>query len=100
MCCLEVSFYLLLIIILLFGIHSSHYLIFVLLNLQLALKHRLNKRQEARIVVFVGSPITASEQELVRLGTCPHYISQQSTNSLQFTKHKIFNLVCFSFVEI
>jgi 26S proteasome regulatory subunit N10 len=35
---------------------------------QLALKHRQNKRQEQRIVMFVGSPVKATEQELVRLG--------------------------------
>lgn len=36
---------------------------------QLALKHRPNKRQEQKIVIFVGSPITESEAELKRLGT-------------------------------
>lgn len=35
---------------------------------QLALKHRQNKNQKQRIVVFVGSPITASEKELETLG--------------------------------
>mmetsp|Transcript_62824 Transcript_62824/g.99256 ORF Transcript_62824/g.99256 Transcript_62824/m.99256 type:complete len:411 (+) Transcript_62824:80-1312(+) len=35
---------------------------------QLALKHRQNKNQRQRIVVFVGSPIAASEKELETLG--------------------------------
>jgi len=34
----------------------------------LALRHRQNKRQEQRIVVFVGSPVNASEADLKRLG--------------------------------
>lgn len=34
----------------------------------LALRHRQNKRQEQRIVLFVGSPISATEAELKRLG--------------------------------
>jgi 26S proteasome regulatory subunit N10 len=34
----------------------------------LALRHRQNKRQEQRIVVFVGSLVTASDAELKRLG--------------------------------
>ena len=35
---------------------------------QLALKHRQNKNQRQRVIVFVGSPITATEQELVKCG--------------------------------
>jgi len=35
---------------------------------RLALRHRQNKRQEQRIVLFVGSPVKASEKELVLLG--------------------------------
>jgi 26S proteasome regulatory subunit N10 len=35
---------------------------------RLALRHRQNKRQEQRIVLFVGSPVKASEKELVQLG--------------------------------
>lgn len=35
---------------------------------QLALKHRQNKNQHQRIIVFVGSPITADEKKLVLLG--------------------------------
>jgi 26S proteasome regulatory subunit N10 len=34
---------------------------------QLALKHRQNKNQHQRIVAFVGSPITESAEELVKL---------------------------------
>ena len=34
----------------------------------LALKHRQNKNQRQRIVVFVGSPITEDEKDLVKLG--------------------------------
>lgn len=35
---------------------------------QLALRHRQNKRQEQRIVIFVGSPLTVDVKELTRLG--------------------------------
>ncbi|KAI9296911.1 hypothetical protein K502DRAFT_323517 [Neoconidiobolus thromboides FSU 785] len=35
---------------------------------QLALKHRQNKNQRQRIVVFTGSPIYENEKELVKLG--------------------------------
>jgi 26S proteasome regulatory subunit N10 len=35
---------------------------------QLALKHRQNKNQRQRIVVFVGSPLGADEKTLVKLG--------------------------------
>eukprot|EP01137_Pigoraptor_chileana_P020907 Opistho-2@83891 len=35
---------------------------------QLVLKHRLNKNQRQRIVIFVGSPIDSDEGELVKLG--------------------------------
>jgi len=35
---------------------------------QLALKHRQNKNQHQRIVVFIGSPINNTTEELVRLG--------------------------------
>jgi len=35
---------------------------------QLALKHRLNKNQKQRIVVFIGSPIYESEEVLEKLG--------------------------------
>lgn len=35
---------------------------------QLALKHRENKNQRQRVVVFVGSPIDDSQEELVKLG--------------------------------
>ncbi|KZT62213.1 hypothetical protein CALCODRAFT_490406 [Calocera cornea HHB12733] len=35
---------------------------------QLALKHRPNKSQRQRIVVFVGSPVNADDKSLVRLG--------------------------------
>merc|ERR1719352_1731502 len=34
----------------------------------LALKHRQNKNQRQRIVVFVGSPIKEDEKDLVKLG--------------------------------
>lgn len=35
---------------------------------QLALKHRLNKNQRQRVIVFVGSPIKEDEAMLVKLG--------------------------------
>ncbi|KAL8436690.1 hypothetical protein ACSSS7_001515 [Eimeria intestinalis] len=35
---------------------------------QLALKHRINKSQRQRILLFVGSPVTATEKQLVQLG--------------------------------
>jgi len=35
---------------------------------QLALRHRQNKRQEQRIVMFVGSPVRASDKDLKRIG--------------------------------
>lgn len=35
---------------------------------QLALKHRMNKNQRQRIVLFVGSPVTATEKQLEQLG--------------------------------
>lgn len=35
---------------------------------QLALKHRQNKNQRQRIIVFVGSPVNESQQALVKLG--------------------------------
>jgi len=35
---------------------------------QLALKHRQNKNQKQRIIVFVGSPVTEDEKTLVKLG--------------------------------
>lgn len=35
---------------------------------QLALKHRENKNQRQRIVVFVGSPIEDDQENLVKLG--------------------------------
>lgn len=35
---------------------------------QLALKHRENKNQRQRVVVFVGSPLDDSKDELVKLG--------------------------------
>ncbi|KAL8272003.1 hypothetical protein Esti_004127 [Eimeria stiedai] len=35
---------------------------------QLALKHRINKTQRQRILLFVGSPVTATEKQLVQLG--------------------------------
>ncbi|PWN51130.1 hypothetical protein IE53DRAFT_368322 [Violaceomyces palustris] len=35
---------------------------------QLALKHRQNKNQRQRVIVFVGSPISEPEASLVRLG--------------------------------
>lgn len=35
---------------------------------QLALKHRQNKNQHQRVVFFVGSPVEADTEELVRLG--------------------------------
>ncbi|KAJ3180208.1 hypothetical protein HDU87_002085 [Geranomyces variabilis] len=35
---------------------------------QLALKHRQNKNQKQRIIVFVGSPLQEDEKALVRLG--------------------------------
>ncbi|EPQ30813.1 uncharacterized protein PFL1_01712 [Pseudozyma flocculosa PF-1] len=34
----------------------------------LALKHRQNKNQRQRVIVFVGSPVANSEQDLVKLG--------------------------------
>lgn len=37
-------------------------------SLQLALKHRQNKNQKQRIIVFVGSPIEEDEKSLVKLG--------------------------------
>jgi hypothetical protein len=37
--------------------------------LQLALKHRKNKNGGQRVVVFNGSPIDASPEELKQLGT-------------------------------
>lgn len=35
---------------------------------QLVLKHRQNKNQKSRLIVFVGSPIDSEQQELVNLG--------------------------------
>lgn len=35
---------------------------------QLALKHRENKNQRQRIVVFVGSPLDDTQENLVKLG--------------------------------
>ena len=35
---------------------------------QLALKHRENKNQRQRIVVFVGSPLQDTQESLVKLG--------------------------------
>ena len=35
---------------------------------QLALKHRLNKNQRQRIIVFMGSPLRTDEKSLVKLG--------------------------------
>jgi len=35
---------------------------------QLALKHRQNKSQRQRLVIFVGSPLEEDERTLVRLG--------------------------------
>jgi len=35
---------------------------------QLALRNRQNKRQEARVVLFVGSPVSASVPELKKIG--------------------------------
>lgn len=34
----------------------------------LALKHRQNKNQRQRVVVFVGSPVEQTEEDLVKLG--------------------------------
>ena len=34
----------------------------------LALKHRQNKSQRQRVVVFAGSPVSEDEETLVRLG--------------------------------
>lgn len=39
-----------------------------LLTPKLALRHRQNKRQEQRIVLFVGSPVKVNEADLKRLG--------------------------------
>jgi 26S proteasome regulatory subunit N10 len=36
---------------------------------QLALKHRINKRQEQRVIAFVASPVQETVQELQALGT-------------------------------
>ena len=33
----------------------------------LALKHRQNKNQRQRIIAFVGSPVSANDQQLVRV---------------------------------
>jgi 26S proteasome regulatory subunit N10 len=41
---------------------------FTIFLLKLALKHRQNKNQHQRIVVFIGSPINNTTEELVRLG--------------------------------
>ena len=35
---------------------------------QLALKHRKNKKQDQRIILFVGSPVVASEKQLIKAG--------------------------------
>lgn len=35
---------------------------------QLALKHRQNKNQRQRIVLFAGSPVDADKESLVRIG--------------------------------
>jgi len=35
---------------------------------QLALKHRQNKHQRQRIIIFVGSPMNEDQKELVKLG--------------------------------
>ena len=42
--------------------------LFIVSLLQLALKHRQNKSQRQRIVLFVGSPLEEDERTLVRLG--------------------------------
>lgn len=36
---------------------------------QLALKHRINKRLEQRVICFVGSPVSETPEELTSLGT-------------------------------
>jgi len=41
----------------------------VLCVVQLALKHRINKRQEQRVIAFVASPVSETIQELTTLGT-------------------------------
>lgn len=40
-----------------------------LYSLQLALKHRQNKNQRQRIIVFVGSPLNATSAALVKVST-------------------------------
>eukprot|EP01156_Anaeramoeba_ignava_P018731 Anaeramoba_ignava/a92726_170.p1 GENE.a92726_170~~a92726_170.p1 ORF type:complete len:414 (+),score=141.06 a92726_170:26-1243(+) len=35
---------------------------------QLALKHRMNRQQAQRIIMFVGSPVKASSEDLLRVG--------------------------------
>lgn len=42
-------------------------IIVYILSIQLVLKHRQGKNHKMRIVVFVGSPITAEEGDLVKL---------------------------------
>ena len=41
----------------------------------LALRHRSNKRQEQRIVMFIGSPIKADIKEAERLGTISYFFA-------------------------
>ena len=40
----------------------------LLTTFKLALKHRQNKNQRQRIILFVGSPIKAKDSQLVALG--------------------------------
>jgi 26S proteasome regulatory subunit N10 len=42
--------------------------LFTFYCVQLALKHRQNKNQKQRIIVFVGSPVDEDEKSLVKLG--------------------------------
>lgn len=48
--------------------HPTSLSLFIFLSSQLALKHRQNKLQRQRIILFVGSPIADDEASLVALG--------------------------------
>ena len=50
------------------NVHGGCKLVNAIQIAQLALKHRQNKMQRQRLVLFVGSPIEEDERTLVRLG--------------------------------
>ncbi|KAK7205316.1 hypothetical protein BZA70DRAFT_227961, partial [Myxozyma melibiosi] len=48
-------------------VHSSAHLTTAIQVAALALKHRQNKAQRQRVIVFVGSPVTEDEKDLIKL---------------------------------